>query len=117
MQKIRIQKNISQTLIYVNGLNLDIDIISWYVWNGFTYFDLEMIMPEITREYIAFSCFLKAKTTNLIWRKRWKKWANMYQREILNGCSNIPLPDSGFKHLCLPLDLIGKGGEKICFFN
>ena len=49
-------------------------------------------MPEINKSHILLACLLQATTTNVIWRKRWGKWAKAYRHKITSGAVCLPLP-------------------------
>ncbi len=85
---------------------IDVDTIAWYIWNGFTVADIQFLVPETPETHILFACYIKATTSNFVWRRRWLGWAQTHGPSIMAGVANIPLPPNEVIYLKNPLDVI-----------
>ena len=115
MNKYKIIGTRLDKVINISGLEINVNTISWYVWNGFSMFDIEMLYPNVTKEIVLLSCLLQAVTTNVIWRKRWGKWAKMHKTSILSGNTNVSLPNNCMINLSFLRNSRGKDGEMFLF--
>ena len=92
IDSISFHPNLSSTEPHIGPDNLPVVRISEYVWEGYSVYDINLLIGNINVFSTIYSCWFMARHGGALWEKRWSGWANVIEPSLMVDQKNLVMP-------------------------